>query len=252
MAPKPRRERLSILMNQPDKPSSSFGWPAACALVAIAGIIVGALFLHSNNPFRHAADVATGIAAAFKPTVNSQTIILSSLARLTNQSKLVVLSATLDVEVVKSSEKKYLGIDLGTTVVRLKARSNRAQYFVPLRGVSEKNFNYDSEARKLEFTVPPPRLDESVVEVQSDPDRIDVEVKTGWARLREFSGAYLLDEAKRDLREAVLQSARSELYAEKARESARNRLRELLSPLIEALQPGTALEIRFEGKTARP
>jgi hypothetical protein len=235
-------------MNEPEKHPPILGWPAAFALVGITAIIAIAIFLHRNNPIRQAASAASEWAAAFKPSINSQTVILSSLARLTNQAKLVVLSATLDVEIVKSSEKKYFGIDLGTTVVRLKARSNRAQYFVQLRNVNAKNFRYDADTRRVEFRVPAPRLDESFVEVQSDPDRIEVEVKTGWARLRDFSGAYLLDEAKRDLREAVLQAARSDLYVERARETARARLRDLLKPITDALQPGTTLDIIFESR----
>jgi hypothetical protein len=223
-------------------------WPLAFALVAIVAIITAAIFLHRNNPVGQAAKVVEAWAGLFKPTINQQTIIYSSLARLTNESKLVVMTATMDVEITKSSEKKYLGdrVDLGTTVVRLRAHDNKAQYIVALKDLSASNFSYDEAAKKVTLRVPAPRVDHAVVEVQSDPSRIEVEVKAGWARLSAFSGAALLDEAKSDLRLAILQNAQSEVYLDRARESATERLRQLLQPLADSLNSGVTLEIEFE------
>jgi hypothetical protein len=98
------------------------------------------------------------------------------------------MTSTVDAEVEKTSEKRILWdlLELGDTTVRIRVRDNKVQYYIPLEGFGESNVAFDPEARCLAFTLPEPVLDTEVVEVQSNPDLIDVQTEVGWGRLSMF------------------------------------------------------------------
>ena len=135
---------------------------------------------------------------------------------------------------------------LGTTTVALRARDNRVQYYVPLTNITKGDFKYDETHKRLVFRVSSPVLDKDLVEVQSDPSKIEVRTDIGWARFDKFSGQFLREQAQRDLRPAVLEEGNNSLYIDKAKINARESLKKLLEPLASKLKDDVELEIDFK------
>ncbi len=232
-----------------------FGWPAAFATVAIMGLLMVIVVVRScqSTASKAAANVSAIIATAadlFKPKVNVTTALFTSLESLKQESKLVVLTATLNVEILKQSEKDLSvfgkSVPLGTTSVRLRAAENKVQYYVPLKGLTTNQFTLDPLHRRIELKVPKPRLDQEVVEVQSDPAKLTLETDVGWARLDRQSGQALRDEARQELRNAVLREGANPLYLTQAKENARQALQDLLKPLAANLAEAVEIHITFE------
>jgi hypothetical protein len=173
---------------------------------------------------------------SFAPRISNNTLIQTSVSRLQKEAKLVVLSADVTVEVTHTSSKiLFDSIDLGDTVVTLRTRGNRAQYFVPLDQIKESDFHLAQNDRALRVTVPEPRVDESIVEVQTDPDKMEIKTAVGWGRLNKRSGEMARAEAKRSLRHAVVSEAKSPIYVDQARNAAREKVTALLNPLVKQL-----------------
>jgi hypothetical protein len=186
-----------------------------------------------------------GLAGAFGPTVTVNTLFASTIGQIHSHPKLVVLTAPIDAEVNKASNTTWAGINFGTTTVRIRAHGNKVQYYVPLQDLQTSNFVYDDTHKRLTVRVPAPVLDREVVDVQSDPAKIDIETSNGWAKLDSFSGAPLREEAKHDLRTAVLVAGSHELLEHEAERRGKEVLRNALRPIADALKPDVELDIEF-------
>jgi hypothetical protein len=222
---------------QPQPPSALalWRWP----LVALI-FFVGVLFVAN----RFVGNVSKSLA----PTYNTSTVIQTSVTRLRQEAKLVVLSADVTVDVQRTNSKIVFDLfDLGDTVVTVRAKGNRAQYFLPLDEIKESDFKLSNDNHSLTVTLPPPRVDESIVEVQSDPDQIEVKTDIGWGRMDKRSGELARAEAKRSLREAVVREAKTPVFVELARKNAREKVSALLTPLVTQLQV-TNLAIEFRNR----
>ncbi|MFM7051049.1 MAG: hypothetical protein ACKOYN_02805 [Planctomycetota bacterium] len=128
--------------------------------------------------------------------------------------------------------------EVGRTRVELVAEGNRVQYVIPLGEPSrpgeppiERRFEGEGDALTLVLTLPPPRVDETVVDIQSDPAKLKLQVDRDWV------DHVVGDDRARDLalsriREAVVRMASSETamfeVREKSREVVATMLRELL------------------------
>lgn len=189
----------------------------------------------------------TRLAAAFKPTVNVSTLVSSGIEHVRGEAQLVVMTAEVDVEIDKSSEKRVLwdALRLGDTTVRLRVRDNKVQYVVPLHDFNSRHVEYSPEVNALLITVPTPQLDTNIVEVQSDPGAMDAQTDVGWGRLKMYSGEYLLEEAKRELRDAVLREGANPLLKEKAKMEAERAVRELFKDWLPNLREDVELKVRF-------
>jgi hypothetical protein len=230
---------------------SSSSWPLAIAAVAIALIALIAFVFKSCAG--QSNEIASAIQGATQPQYNINTVIQTSLERLREESKLVVFTADVAVMVTKFSEKKVLygKVDLGTTTVRVRAAGNKAQLIVPLNELSSGDFEFDENLRRLTVTMPPPRVDKALVEVQTDPTFYEIETEPGWARLDSFSGDFLRDQARRDLRPAVIAEASHPRIIKMAEESGREKLQALLAAAIAPIDPKLQVVVEFK-KTERP
>lgn len=221
------------------------------AVIAITVLTVKALavaFKLAETPAHLAempAKIAASLASAFQPQISVQTLFASTIGELHSHPKLVVLTTQIDAEVDKASNTTWVGINFGTTTVHVRAHGNRVQYYIPLQTLSTSNFVYDNLHKKLIVRVPAPRLDEEVVDVQSDPSQIDIETHNGWAKLDSFSGAALRDAARSELRRAVLQAGRHTLLEHEAESRGRDVLKNTLRPITDALRPDVELDIEF-------
>jgi hypothetical protein len=214
------------------------------AAVLIVAIVAPLLFL---GPCLRKATLS--FAEAFRPRVNFSTTVFDTLESLKKTSRLVVLTAAINVEVVEKSQKTQnlfgYEVDLGTTEVRLRALENKVQFFVALTNLSAENFSYDPDRKRLTLRVPRPVLDEDLVEVQSDPAKIEVQSKVGWARLDKFSGKFLRTQAQARMRSAVIHAGGNEAYVSQAMEQGRASLKTLLRPVADLLKPGVELDVEF-------
>ena len=230
----------------PPRRGPGAAWPIAFALVAITAIAAITFIVRECSPAHVAKNVTAGIAQAFQPKVNSTTIINTTLSRMANQSKLVVLSTSVNVEITKSNEKEIWGFSRGTTTVWVRALDNRVQYYVPLTNITKSDFKYDNIHKRLILRVPSPVLDEDLVEVQSDPSKIEVRDEIGWARLSSRSGKFLREQAQKELRPSIVREGNNSLYIDKAKVNARENLKKLLEPLASQLKADVELEVQFK------
>src|SRR4051812_12626783 len=234
----------SIPPNPPK--NSGVAWAIAFAVVAVTAIAAVAFLFCGFSP-AHIANVASsGLAQAFQPRVNVNTVIYTTVRNMVNQSKLVVLANHINVDLSKSNEKVVWGFPLGTTTVKVRALDNVVQYYVPLTNISKSDFRYDPVHRRLTVRVPAPRLDEDLVEVQTDPSKIEFRTELGWARLDSRSGQFLRDQAQKELRPAVVREGNNSLYIDKAKSNARESLKKLLEPMASQLKEDVELEVDFK------
>lgn len=228
----------------PVQPASR--WPLAIAAICISLIALAAFIFKScvDKP----GQVAQTLAGAAQSHVNVNTMIQTSLDRLRDESKLVVFTADVSVMVTKFSDKKVLygKLDLGTTTVRLRASGNKAQLIIPLKDVAAADFHFDEEKDQLTVTLPSPRVDETLVEVQTDPAYYELQTELGWARLDKYSGDFLREQAKKDLRPAVLAEAGNKRNVEMAKNSGREKIAALLEASIKSLRPNTTVAVEFK------
>jgi hypothetical protein len=227
----------------PHRPSY---WPLAFAAVAISLVLLVAFMFRTCAP--RPPQLASAIQEAARPHYNVNTIIQTSLERLREESKLVVYTADVAVMITKLSEKKVLygKVDLGTTTVRVRSAGNKAQIIVPLNELASSDFKFDENAKRLTVTMPAPRVDETLVEVQTDPTFYEIQTELGWARLDTFSGDFLRDQARRDLRPAVIEEANHPRILKMAEESGREKLGALLEATVKPIAPDISVEIQFK------
>jgi hypothetical protein len=233
-------------MPEDRSPKAGSNWPIAMAVICVSLIALAAFVFKTCT--ERPAQFAKSLSEAAQPQVSISTIIQTSLERLRKESKLVVYTADVAVMVTKFSEKKVLygKVDLGTTTVRLRTSGNKAQLVVPLQEVGPDDFTFDSAANRLTISLPPPRVDETVVEVQTDPSFYEIETDVGWARINKFSGDFLREQARRDLRPAVIAEASHPRIVELAKESGRETIGALLEAVIKPMSPNTTVQIEFK------
>src|SRR5258706_13723740 len=145
-AEEPTSERTT---DKPARSATNLGWPIAFALVGISAIAAGTFIFHECSPARLSQNIAAGLAQAFQPQVNVNSVVYTTLSNMVNQSKLVVLSTHINVDMTKTNEKIIWGIPLGTTTVYLRALDNGVQYFVPLTNPSRSDFKYDGVHKRI-------------------------------------------------------------------------------------------------------
>src|SRR6185295_16109601 len=146
----------------PPKPRDSvwvmWRWPLVLLIIFTATLIT------INRAFNRAT-------RSLMPSYTTTTVIQTSVQKLRQEAKLVVLSADVTVEVTRTSSKILFDrLDFGDTVTTVRTKGNRAQYFVDLHGIKESDFRLSNGDKMLVVTVPEPHVDESIVEVQSDPN----------------------------------------------------------------------------------
>jgi len=231
---------------KPPVRSSGTAWAIAFAVVAVTAIACIAFMFRECSPARISRTVSSGLAQAFQPKVNVNTVIYTTLSNMVNQSKLVVLSTHINVDLTKSNEKVIWGVPLGTTTVKVRALDNVVQYYVPLTNISKADFKYDDVHKRLTVRVPAPCVDQDLVEVQSDPAKIEFRTDLGWARLDSRSGQFLRDQAQKELRPAIVREGNSSLYTDKAKMNARESLKKLLEPMATKLKEDVELEVEFK------
>jgi LPXTG-motif cell wall-anchored protein len=238
-------------MSDEAPPKTGSAWPIAFAVIGI-GLIALAGFIFKSC-LDQPARMAETMARATQPQISVNTVIQTSLERLREESKLVVYTADVAVMVTKVSDKKVLygKLDLGTTVVRVRASGNKAQLIIPLNELSENDIQFKESENKFVVTLPAPRVDETLVEVQTDPKFYEVQTELGWARLDRFSGEFLREEAKRELRGSVIAEASDPRIIEAARQNGREQIAGLLEAVVKPMRPEATVAVEFKEEAAK-
>jgi hypothetical protein len=221
-----------------------FGWPLATVVIVLALLAALAPVVVWYQYQR----AAKGLLA---PAINEQTVINAAITGLNQQIKVVVLTPELSVWVTRNKETRWAWdlVYLGTTTVNIMAPGNRAQYYVPLDRVGERNLIFDVAHKTLTLALPSPILDSGMVEVQSDPTKIQVRTEVGWASFDRYEGEAERTEARKALRQAVLESAKGEAFAALARENCRKKLARFLRTVMEKSgQSDVKVDVVFEGE----
>src|SRR5262245_27072576 len=103
-------------------------WPLVL-LIIFAGILYT-----FNRVFNRATK-------ALLPSYSNTTVVNTSVQKLRQEAKLVVLSADVTVEVTRTSSKILFDrVDFGDTVTTVRTKGNRAQYSIDLNGIKESDF----------------------------------------------------------------------------------------------------------------
>lgn len=208
-------------------------WPLASAFIVLilAGTYIFMKF--SNDTKESVKGVSDTVKSILETKVSIQYSIMNAIGEIKKESKIVVLSAEISAEAKASSEKSKFFINLGTTTVEIKADGNKVQYILPTEVITKNSFFYDEKTGALIVKLPRPILDESIVEVQSNPEKIEVKKDIGWARLSSFSGAYLETELKKNLRNSVIQAGNHELLLERAKKNAEEVVLKMLKEILQ-------------------
>ncbi len=215
-------------MSNHNNNGSSWNFSKTIAVLGIAGAVVvvvaiiGVFYAGNklvDKPEQIVGKVADFIKEGLRPNVKITNIIMSSIESVKKEAKLVVMSAEVAVSDSRSSAKTTLFgyLNLGTTVVDMKVPGNKVQYVVPTDSIS---YHWDETKGEAVIEVAMPYLDETIVEVQSDPKLIEVRTDVGWARLKSYSGDYLTNEIKSTLRDKVIKEGKKEFLLQQAHRNA--------------------------------
>ena len=173
------------------------------------------------------------------------------------------IAVRVDVTVpTEASIGSWLGwkVELGRTKAEVVAPGNTVQYIVPLQvdGVAvetpvafegEGEGDGDGGAPVFLVVLPPPQVDVTLVEVQSDPRRMRVEVDRDWV------DHLVGDDSARDaalaaIRAAVIRQASSETAMFEVREKGREVVADMIRALLPAELRDRRIEIRWSDERA--
>ena len=211
----------------------SYAWPIA--MVAIVFILASVfIFYQITSAVKKPIDAIKEVAkSAFETKVKITYVIKNTRGQIKKETKLVVMTAEVDANTSASSEKSKFWVNLGTTTVEIKATGNKVQYILPTSVINQDNFSYNEATGEINVKLPSAILDESFVEVQSNPNKIEVKKTIGWARLSSYSGAYLENQLKKNLRDSVIQSGKNELLLDKANRNAEEVVLKILQQVLQ-------------------
>ena len=231
------------------KPRTSRLWPLAAVAISAMVLATVVILVSLHKCASVPAQTLETLADAFKSRTSYETYITGAISSLKSNPKLVVLTASIDANVKKSASTTALWVYWGTTTVEVRAKENKVQFYIPLDDIGSYSFRYDAVHKTLILLTRPPMLDEDIVDVQNDPSKIEMATSNGWAKFDTWSGAPMREDARRELRAAVLQAAKQpaqyDLLTLKAKENAKVHLKRLLEPFAESLNPDTKIEIEF-------
>jgi hypothetical protein len=222
------------------------GGAAATALVVAVALLATALFVFFP-------DAIPGFGASRR----EQATFLVALGKLHESPALRVATREVDVRVDASipTEVKLRAwlvpigpgwtVEVGRTKAEIVAPGNRVQYIVPMRDERGAPIEIPWRAvgdgeldRMYEATFPPPRVDEELVEVQSDPKRLRVEIDRDWV------DHVVGDDSARD---AALAAIRAAVVAEAGSSTAifevREKARAVVAEMIRAQLPEDARDL---------
>lgn len=207
-------------------------WPLFITIIMVVAIVSTAFIIYQviNMPVKTMNATGEIIKDALKPNIIYNNAVYSALGQIKKESKIVVQTAEINLIVKKSNTKKVLWdtLDLGTTEVEMRISGNKVQYIITPELLSETNFIFDEQKQEIIIKPPMPLVDEEIVEIQSDPDKIEIKKEIGWARLGNQSGKFLEDAIKKELKAEIINEAKNELRLKEAQKNAAEAIHKIL------------------------
>ena len=145
--------------------------------------------------------------------------------------KPVVLTQYITVELSQNEVATLCGITTGNADLRVTYKDNKVQYYVDLERLSDQDVQYDMDSRSINIYIASPKIDEDMVEVQSDPDKINIKDKTSWITYGIDLEKMKVDIQKR-VRKEVLEAGSHDMYKASARRNAKEKLYELFNRVL--------------------
>ena len=197
----------------------------------------------------------------------TQTAIVTAVGELRRAPALRVATRKVAVEVDASTPTEIsvrpwilpIGeptkIELGRTTAQILVSDNTVQYIVPFDGFApgeepDVREEKDGDGRRFVIVLPPPQVDETLVEVQSDPAKRQEDVNRDW--LDHIVGDDTArDRAMASVRRAVIEAGRSETAMFEVREKARGTVAEMIRALLPPEYKDCAIEVRWTDDETR-
>ncbi|MSR29589.1 MAG: hypothetical protein EXS03_08465 [Phycisphaerales bacterium] len=152
---------------------------------------------------------------------SATTTLTSALGELRAKGGLQIGWRTIDthLEIDRTTTVGAFGysIPVGAVHIRIDVPGNRVQYLIPVDPPWQ---IHAVDGATFLLTLPPPEVNEDVVEVQSDPAKFRIEIDNDWAEHLIPSGGDV-DEAKRLLRSSVIETGKSKPALAEVRMEAR-------------------------------
>ena len=194
-----------------------------------------------------------------QPTVQAR--VIGALGELAEKPALRVATREIavQVEVEVPTEVKWrpwvvpigrgFDIQVGATTATVTAESNTVQYVVPLDRAKPPRISGPDEAGAVTVWLPPPVVDESVVDVQSDPNKIEIALNRDWAD-HIIRGDAARDAALAAIRKSVVQQASSPVAMFEVREKGRKTVAEMIGALIDGKHRPERIIVRWTDESA--
>jgi hypothetical protein len=235
---------------QPSTKSSFLGWPLATVLLAmvlIVGVPVAYVVMTwshavTSGPERLVNSLSAAAAEAVRPKVSINEIVVSSVADLRKESKLVVFSAKVNADVTQVETASSWGIYWGTNTARVIARDAGAPYVIDLSKLNTSDFVYNDEAKVLSLYVPRPKMDTDMVSI--DPAKIQtVDLSGGWLR---WDKQTTRDHALSEIKTNVVKQANAPYIRQLADAAGIESTTKLLQPMAETLaREGVTVKVNY-------
>lgn len=224
---------------------------AFVSLLVLAGLVVFVFFPH-----------AFGIGPGA-----TQTAITTAVGELRRAPALRVATRKVAVEVDASTPTEIsvrpwilpIGeptrIEVGRTTAQVVVADNTVQYIVPFDSFApgeepEVHEEEHPDGRRFVIVLPPPRVDETLVEVQSDPAKRQEDVNRDWLD-HLFGDDTARDKALASVRRAVIEAARGETAMFEVREKARGTVAEMVRALLPPEHKDCVIEVRWTDDASR-
>jgi hypothetical protein len=212
-------------------------------LIVVVGVPLGYLVVRAATlPGRVATTISQAAAEAVRPKVSINEIVLTSLAEVRKENKLVVLTTDISTDVTREEGSTSFGMYWGTNVARVAVRDAHVQWVIDCDKMGTSDYIYNEEAKVLSVTFPRPHVDASMVAI--DPGHVQtLDLRGGWAR---FDKQETRDHAMAELRPKVLVQADVPYVREYAQNRGIEATTRLLLPMAEALRrDGVTLRVTY-------
>ncbi|MEY2795666.1 MAG: hypothetical protein RIR10_1382 [Planctomycetota bacterium] len=255
------REPQPVRREQPQSLATSRPW------LTVAGCLGGGTLAIALAFFLIIAAVVVFVLlpTLTPPGAATEAKFISALGKLTEAPALKVATREIAVRVDASTPTEAtlrawlvpIGpgwkIEVGRTKVEILAEGNRVQYVIPLeadgrRVQADITGDFERLDGEVVVTLPPPRVDETLVEVQSDPKRMKIQIDRDWA------DHVVGDDAARDaalaaIRAAVVREASSDIAIFEVREKARATVVEMIHALLPESVRDRPIRVRWSDES---
>lgn len=203
---------------------SIFPYLVGLAIVVVVSSLVFAkmYFSAQKELLGVAGDALEGM---FPTNVELKYLVYNEIGHIQRESKHVVYSAQVSVSrTIIADVSRTLWPDSHSRV-RITLYSNRVQYVITTDDLTNSDFTYFRKRHELYISIPSPHIDMEIVEVQSNPNMIDIQEDSGIFHPADVD--FLRDNLLANIRADVLVAGSQEILLQEAARAAEDEIQEL-------------------------